>query len=305
VTGAALGLALASTMPMAQTGYKYRDANGQWVFTDAAPASAAPDSSFTLGHQNDSLHLTLDRHDSGGSTELIAVNDCLCVVTFQARIVQSDDPEIPSGTEYQALLSAGSRKTLVQVAHAGHDKAALRYIWRAALGSPLARHDPPRPYRAPFAIGSTYVISQAYPSRFTHTTPDTEYAVDIALPDGTPIYAARAGTVIDVRHDAFREGLLASAMLDQANMVEILHDDGTIAIYGHLHWDSIRVHIGDHVGLGVYIADSGNTGFSSGPHLHFAVIRNAGVTSVSVPIQFARAREAGVTPATEMKLTAY
>jgi murein DD-endopeptidase MepM/ murein hydrolase activator NlpD len=304
-TGAAIALTLASTAAPAQTGYKYRDANGQWVFTDTAPASAASGNSFALGHQNDSLHLALDRNDSGNSTELIAVNDCLCVVTFQAAIVQSDDLTIPAGTEYIETLPSRSRKTLARIAHAGHDKAAFRYVWRAALGSPQARHSPPGPYRAPFAIGSTYVISQAYPSRFTHTTPDSEYAVDIALPDGTPVYAAREGVVINVRHDAFREGLLASAMLDQANVIEILHDDGTIAMYAHLHWDSIRVHIGDHVGRGVYIANSGNTGFTSGPHLHFGVVRSAGVTNVSVPIQFAGLAGAPVTPATQMKLTAY
>ena len=60
-------------------------------------------------------------------------------------------------------------------------------------------------------------------------------------------------------------------------MVQILHEDGTIAVYAHLHWDSIRVRIGDHVSRGQYIANSGSTGFSSGPHLHFAVIRNTEV----------------------------
>jgi septal ring factor EnvC (AmiA/AmiB activator) len=51
-------------------------------------------------------------------------------------------------------------------------------------------------------------------------------------------------------------------LLDQANMVEILHDDGTIGVYAHLHWDSVRVRPGQHVQhvqRGEYIADSGNT----------------------------------------------
>ena len=87
--------------------------------------------------------------------------------------------------------------------------------------------------------------------------------------------------------------------------IEILHDDGTIAVYGHLHWDSIRVHIGQHVALGEYIADSGNTGFSSGPHLHFAVWRNAGEADVSVPVVFGGPGGVAVTPVTGLQLTAY
>jgi murein DD-endopeptidase MepM/ murein hydrolase activator NlpD len=287
----------------AQSAYKYRDSNGQWVFTDQAPAAEARSESFSVEHENDALHLSVERSDEAGSMRLIAVNDCLCVVTFEILIRQSGIAAISAGTDYRATLAPGSRQTMVQ-ADPGGAKAALGFMWRAALGSPDAVHKPPRPYRVPFDVGSTYVISQAYPSRFTHTTPDSQYAVDIALPDGTPVYSAREGTVINARHDFFR-GAADPVMMDQANVIEILHDDGTIGVYAHLRWDSIRVRIGAHVVRGQYIADSGNTGFSSGPHLHFAVIRNAGTADVSVPVQFAGIAEVGVTPETQMQLTAY
>jgi murein DD-endopeptidase MepM/ murein hydrolase activator NlpD len=300
----AAALALSTTMVPAQTGYRYRDANGQWVFTDRAPASATPVDSFSLGHETSALHLSVDRSNDAESVQLIAVNDCLCVVTFEVSIVQSGFAALPEGAGFRATLAPGTRQMLVRATHRDSAHTALRYVWRAALGSPDAEHHPPRPYRVPFGVGSTYPISQAYPSRITHTTADSQYAVDIALPDGTPVYAAREGIVINARHDFFR-GATDPVMLDQANVIEILHSDGTIGVYAHLYWDSIRVRIGAHVARGEYIADSGNTGFTSGPHLHFAVIRNAGTTNVSVPIEFAGMAESAVTPITQMQLTAY
>jgi murein DD-endopeptidase MepM/ murein hydrolase activator NlpD len=271
---------------MAQSAYRYRDANGQWVFTDRADTKTAPGDSFTLAHEHAALHLAVDRNDNGESTQLVAVNDCLCTVTFKVSIVQSDFAAIANGTGYEATLAPGARQTLVRVAVEGTGEGGPAVCLDSRTRISGAVHNPPRPYRAPFAIGSTYAVSQAYPTRITHTTADSQYAVDIALPDGTPVYSAREGTVINVRHDSFRNGMSA-AMLDQANVIEILHEDGTIAIYAHLHWDSIRVRIGERVTRGQYIADSGNTGFTSGPHLHFAVIRNAGAEDVSVPVQFA------------------
>jgi murein DD-endopeptidase MepM/ murein hydrolase activator NlpD len=249
------------------------------------------------------MHLAVDRDDRGDATSLVAVNDCLCVATFELAIKQSDIASIAAGSLYTVTLDPGTRQTLLQAPLSG-GKLNLQYLWKAALGAPDSIHSPSRPYRAPFSVGSTFEISQAYPARYTHVTPDSEYAIDIAMPDGTHVYSAREGTVINVRHDSYR-GAPAVAMLDQANVVEILHNDGTIAIYAHLHWDSIRVRIGERVVRGQYIADSGNTGFSSGPHLHFAVIRNSGTDNVSLPVQFAGMSGSVITPTTHLSLTAY
>jgi murein DD-endopeptidase MepM/ murein hydrolase activator NlpD len=157
----------------------------------------------------------------------------------------------------------------------------------------------------PFSAGKNFPITQAYPDVITHQTPDSLYAVDLAMPVGTDIFAARGGLVVDVASDNFRGGLDLSRDGQTANIIRILHDDGTFSLYAHLNWNSIRVKPGDQVRAGQYIADAGNTGFSSGPHLHFAVQRNAGLTVESLPIVFEGPNSAHVIPATGDRLTAY
>jgi len=300
-----LTLALQTRVLPAQSVHAYKDASGQWVFTDrGADGDRGQGDAFTLPRSPEALRVTVERSDAGAATRLIAANDCLCVITLRVAITRSAFAKIPAGTIYPATLEPGGRQLILEAPHGSDERPQLQFSYSVALGSPQATHSPTRPYRAPFAVGTSYRITQAYPDRITHLTPDSEYALDIALPDGTAVYAARAGTVINVRHDGFRGGTV-SVMSDQANLIEILHDDGTIAVYGHLHWDSIRVRIGQHVALGEYIADSGNTGFSSGPHLHFAVWRNAGDADISLALQFAGPGGTAVTPVTGMELTAY
>ncbi|MBN9644695.1 M23 family metallopeptidase [Corynebacterium mendelii] len=82
--------------------------------------------------------------------------------------------------------------------------------------------------------------------------------VDIANSLGTPIVAAEDGTVID-----------AGPASGFGQWVRILHDDGTITVYGHM--ETIDVAVGQQVTAGQKIAGMGSRGFSTGVHLHFEV----------------------------------
>jgi murein DD-endopeptidase MepM/ murein hydrolase activator NlpD len=306
----ALELLAVSATAQAQL-YKYRDASGAWVYTDRQPPAGAKAETMTVDLEVKAPRITVEQQLEGGQLILLAINECACAAEFMLQIANAGNVSLPASaasavapSRSHVVLQPQSRLALLTAAVDGSSVSGFKYAWRVVLGTPGATHLPHEPYRVPFALGSSYKVSQAYPLRITHTTPDSEYAVDLAVPDGTPIYAAREGMVINVRHDYFR-GAPDMAMLDQANVVEILHDDGTIGIYAHLHWESIRVQPGQSVRRGQYIADSGNTGLTTGPHLHFAVIRNAGQRAESVPVQFAGSGGTATTPLTGMLLTAY
>ena len=68
----------------------------------------------------------------------------------------------------------------------------------------------------------------------------------------------------------------------------ILHDDGTMGVYLHLMRHSVLVAEGQRVQVGTPLARSGNTGNSSGPHLHFVIQRNVGLALESIPYDFAQ-----------------
>jgi murein DD-endopeptidase MepM/ murein hydrolase activator NlpD len=138
----------------------------------------------------------------------------------------------------------------------------------------------------PFATNEEYLVSQGFDGAKTHNSPDSIYAVDIAMPAGTAIHPVRSGIVMDVEEDFNRGGTNFDKFADKANHVRILHDDGTMALYAHLDLASVDVRPGARIRAGQRIARSGNTGFSSGPHLHFAIQQNTGMQLISIPFLF-------------------
>jgi murein DD-endopeptidase MepM/ murein hydrolase activator NlpD len=81
--------------------------------------------------------------------------------------------------------------------------------------------------------------------------------IDLAGPYGSPVRAVTAGTVIEADQES-----------GYGNIVKIQHADGVVTYYAHL--SKILVHEG-HVTAGQQIAEEGDTGHSTGPHLHFEV----------------------------------
>jgi murein DD-endopeptidase MepM/ murein hydrolase activator NlpD len=292
------GAVLAPVATTAAT-YRYQDPNGQWVYTDRPPlqGQAATGGTARSGSAG-APQMSVQARSIEGGVALVAVNGCACTVEFAVKAAT------PTGERTgHAVVPAQSERVLLEL-EAADGPSTIRFEYGYFVGEPGAQHRPSQPYRAPFATARRFMVTQAPPTAVTHVDASSRNAIDIDMPVGTAVHAARAGTVINVAARHFRSGLTPQHM-DEANFVQVLHDDGTYAIYAHLQLDTVRVRPGQRVARGEYLANSGNTGFSSGPHLHFVVLRNAGMRSESVPVTFAGPAGASVIPTTGQELVAY
>jgi murein DD-endopeptidase MepM/ murein hydrolase activator NlpD len=123
-------------------------------------------------------------------------------------------------------------------------------------------------YSLPFENKKKVFLIQGYESKiFSHKN---ERALDFKVKKGTKVCAARAGVVTSLRKDSDKGGLKQENLSD-GNYISIKHNDGSVANYWHFQKDGVVVNVGDTVKTGQWIGLSGNTGYSSFPHLHFEV----------------------------------
>ena len=227
-----------------------------------------------------SVHLDTLRH-AGGHT-LRVRNELFAPVQIELRLEDTDNLAGAPRQPVRWILPPRSQIRLLTLAP--RDPAQPpRYTprLRYALGDPRLL---PKPHRYPLPwAGGPFRQSQGANGTYSHFTPKGRYAVDIAMPEGTPILAARAGMVVATLNDQ-----AGAAPNPAGNFVRILHDDGTMGVYLHLQQGSLQVAAGQRVRAGQRIARSGNTGRSSGPHLHFVVQRNVGMAVESIPFRFAQ-----------------
>lgn len=178
---------------------------------------------------------------------------------------------------------------------------SYRITSRHVPGEPGVRHDPGVVYLPPFAAGESFPVGQAFGGDFSHNESQNYHAVDITMPVGTPVHAARAGIVMDLERDFSEGGEDRDRYAHRANYIRILHEDGTMAVYAHLDFRGTVIFPGQVVLEGEKIGQSGETGFVTGPHLHFVVQRNAGMKLESVPFRF-ETPEGPRTPRAGMRL---
>lgn len=143
----------------------------------------------------------------------------------------------------------------------------------------------PRDYEYAFPLQSRDLrVEQGWGGRYSHADPENHYAVDFAAQPGTPVLAARDGVVMQVERDTREADGNANGGPDRnGTLIRILHGDGSMAVYAHLQ--AADVQIGARINRGQRIGMSGNSGFSTGPHLHFAVQVNRGMRLESIPFR--------------------
>ena len=168
-----------------------------------------------------------------------------------------------------ATVTAGGYKIV-------YDPRALDAPLSAAF-APADGTDWVAPQRGRTADGRTVVMpaSGRYTSGYGPRWGTFHRGIDIANTEGTPIYAAMDGTVT-----------AAGPAQGFGNWVVIKHDGGEVSVYGHMA--VYNVSVGQRVTAGQQIAQIGNEGFSTGPHLHFE-IHPDGVTPVDPVPWFAQA----------------
>lgn len=204
----------------------------------------------------------------------------VAVVFAKAENVVSDPP-LPTLLE----LPARGRDTVLIGPLDRRLGWKYRIEMQAVPGSLDAGKDGAPVYRVPLRAGTPIHIGQGFGGRFSHDTPGSFYAVDFSLPVGTPVVAARGGVVMDSARNFHRAGTDENRDGPRANYVRILHDDGTMAVYAHLDYTAVTVRDGQRVQAGQLIGRSGNTGYSTGPHLHFSVQINQDMQLVAVPFR--------------------
>jgi soluble lytic murein transglycosylase len=147
--------------------------------------------------------------------------------------------------------------------------SALGSVQEAVSNDPVSRLSrlitPPgsntSTFASPIDAANLPTVSSTFGPRKNPFTGSQQHhdGVDYAVPIGTPIRAAGSGTVVKVGNEPSGYG----------NFIEIKHADGSISKYAHASGFNYKE--GDTVGRGDVIGASGNSGRSTGPHLHFEI----------------------------------
>ena len=232
-----------------------------------------------IDFQFDGGQLEFELYRDGTRIEQVVRNRYAVPVVIHWTMRAFDNVEPMSAVEGSAVLPAAREPLgagrVVVLATLQQLDPSQRYrrelYFHARFGDPYTRPEP-YVYGLPYPRGRTFSVLQGFHGAFSHRG-SNEFAVDFNCPVATPVIAARPGVVVASNASAQGSGTSPEFLDDKrANFVIIRHDDGTLGEYMHLAPSGVEVTPGQVVARGAELALSGNTGFSSTPHLHFQVM---------------------------------
>lgn len=198
---------------------------------------------------------------------LFANNNEFCPVSAEI-IFSLTNMSASTGKQTVFVIPAKAKNFLITELKKNEANGGYKYSYKfkSNYGDiTIEEYDTTYEYDLPFSKGSSYSLDQGYNGSFSH---QNENALDFTMPEGSNVAAARDGIVVSVIQNNTATCPNKSC-IQFNNYVNIYHSDGTFASYSHIKYNGSKVKIGDIAKQGDIIALSGNTGFTSGPHLHF------------------------------------
>lgn len=260
-----------------------------WLLGSTFPATAAASAGTKRTHE---LHVRVLTRRTEDRMQVWVRNSELCevTVTFVANTVNlRSTVKFP----YTATFKPGETEAFVLSPTNPAKPWSYAYTNFYELGSTVSKPDGTI-YSLPYLPGQFHLVTQGYNGKFSHFG-ENEYAIDWGMPVGTPVCVARGGLVVKVKDDSAGGGPSLKYDPDD-NYILIRHADGTLGQYCHLLRHGAKVTAGQMVHRGQVIALSGDTGFSTGPHLHFCVFKaKNGCTRSSIPVKFRTAHHHAIT----------
>lgn len=245
-----------------------------------------------IGAHAETAPVRLERTVHGGAIELTLINDSPAPTTTIIELTAAENTGFAPaviGRKFPHYLRSGESRAITTAVPMKKGKPAqFAYILRTAFGNPSAVPQLDYIYRLPFGNDLRGVIRPYSGTHTTSNTLETSNAVEIVLPTGSPVVAARPGVVIAI--DGSEGEAIPSNAAAPGAYVSVLHDDGTWATYGWLLPGSQTVQIGDTVTTGQELGLSGSNPAAVETYFMFVVLKNYfGLQLSSIPIQLTAA----------------
>lgn len=234
---------------------------------------------------DDAIQLTSENVD--GKIVYYASNTNYCPYTLNIDFPKLQNLKASVDLPFRTVVPAQSEKVkLFELTPKPNVATSYSVSMGYSKGDFNTIHDDDVVYQLPYLKGTSHSVDQGYGGKFSHHMKGRKYALDFSMENGTDVYAARAGVVVETRSSDSKGGSDPSFQ-NSGNYITIYHEDGTFANYFHLKKGGVKVKNGETVEAGQLIGQSGSTGWSSGPHLHFEVFSYSGINEVaSVPVEF-------------------
>ena len=225
--------------------------------------------------------ISYERTDNGYT--ILAKNKEYCAVSIKLMLTLNNLRSSEGNNKVFVIPAQSKAFVITTLNRTNRSSYSFKYEYNSTYGDHYqSEHDETYVYHLPYSSSSSYLLFQGYNGATTHKGKN---ALDFTMPVGTKIHAARAGTVVKViKHNT--KNCKHKDCVKYNNLIMILHEDGTLAEYVHLKQNGSLVKVGDTVARGQHIAYSGNTGFSSGPHLHFEVFKAGNGTKKTLQTKF-------------------